>query len=141
MRPNRTKNGSQEPVLVRFGFGFFWFRELDFKTLVGGVGVHVSGGVCGDPMGSCDGIFRLVLTIQACSRSDNFLESRRITRYLAHCFSHCSRCSVCQIDWKIWLSKRILVYAVRSLLVRLIAMAISSRRCRAFIQYFRLMYR
>jgi hypothetical protein len=33
MRPNRTKNGSQEPVLVRFSFGFFRFRELDFKTL------------------------------------------------------------------------------------------------------------
>jgi hypothetical protein len=34
MRPNQTKNGSQEPVLVQFGFGFFWFRELDFKTLM-----------------------------------------------------------------------------------------------------------
>jgi hypothetical protein len=33
MRPDRTKNGSQEPVLVWFGFGFFRFRELDFKTL------------------------------------------------------------------------------------------------------------
>jgi hypothetical protein len=37
MRPNRTKNSSQEPVLVRFGFGFFRFRELDFKTL------HIAG--------------------------------------------------------------------------------------------------
>jgi hypothetical protein len=33
MRPNRTKNGSQELVLVWVGFGFFRFRELDFKTL------------------------------------------------------------------------------------------------------------
>jgi hypothetical protein len=34
MRPNQTKNGSQEPVLVQFGFGFFRFLELDFKALV-----------------------------------------------------------------------------------------------------------
>jgi hypothetical protein len=33
------------------------------------------------------------------------------------------------------------VYAVRLLSVRRIAVAMSSRHCRAFIQYFRLMYR
>ena len=33
IRPNRTENGSQEPVLVRSGCSFFRFRGLDFETL------------------------------------------------------------------------------------------------------------
>jgi hypothetical protein len=97
------------------------------------VGVRVSGGVCGDPTGRFDEMFRLVLTIQACSRSDDFLKSRQIMWYLAHSFSHCKHCSVCRIDWKIWSSRRIPVYAVWLLSVRRIAVAMSSRRCRTFI--------
>jgi hypothetical protein len=67
-------------------------------------------------------MFRLVLTIQACSQSDDFLESKQITRYLVHSFSHCKHCLVCRIDWKIWLSRKISVYAVQSLSVRQIVL-------------------
>jgi hypothetical protein len=96
--------------------------------------------VLGDPTGSCDETLRFVLTIQACSRSDYFLDNKRIIRYLAHCFSHCSHSSVCQMAWKRWLSNRMSVYAVRSLFVSRIVVAISSHCCKVFIQYFRLMY-
>jgi hypothetical protein len=105
------------------------------------VGVRVLGGVCGDPIGRSDRISKLVLIIQACSWSDNFLESRQVTWSLVHCFSHCKHCSVCRIDWKRWLSKRISVNAVQLLLVRRMAVAMSSQCCRAFIQYSRLIYR
>jgi hypothetical protein len=86
-------------------------------------------------------MFRLVLTIQACSRSNDFLESKWIIRYLAHCFSHCKCSSVCRMAWKRWLSRRMSVYKVRSLLVSRIAVAMFSRRCKTFIQYSKLMGR
>jgi hypothetical protein len=86
-------------------------------------------------------MLRLVLTIQACSRSDDFLDNRQIIQYLVHCFSHSRRSSVCQMAWKRWSSKRMLVYVVQLLFVSRIAVAMSSRCCKVFIQYFRLMYR
>jgi hypothetical protein len=93
-----------------------------------------------DPTGSCNETLRFVLTIQACSWSDNFLDSKQIIRYLVHCFSYCRHSSVCQMAWKRWLSNRMSVYVVQLLFVSRIAVAISSCCCKVFIQYFRLMY-
>jgi hypothetical protein len=41
-------------------------------------GVCVSRGVLGDPTGSCNETLRFLLTIQACSRSDDFLDNKWI---------------------------------------------------------------
>jgi hypothetical protein len=50
-------------------------------------------------------------------------------RYLARCFSQSKRSSVCWMAWNRWLSRRMSVYAVRSLLVSWIVVAMSSRCC------------
>jgi hypothetical protein len=54
---------------------------------VSGVGVQVSGGVWGDPMGRRDGMSRFVLIIQAYSQSEDFLEKSQEILSQAHCFS------------------------------------------------------
>jgi hypothetical protein len=108
---------------------------------VGGVGVRVLGGVCGDPTGSHDGISKFVLIIHAYSWSDVFLERSQEIRSRAHCFSCSSCCSVCRIVWKRWSRNRISMKAARSLFVSHMAVAMSSCLEKAFMQYSRLMYR
>jgi hypothetical protein len=110
------------------------------KEWVLGVGVWVSGGVWGDPMGRWDGISRFVLIIHAYNLSDDFFERSQEIRSLACCFSYSSCHSSWQIVWKRWSRNRISMNVARSLLVKRIAVAISSCCRRAFMQNSRLMY-
>jgi hypothetical protein len=91
-------------------------------------------------MGRCDGISKFVLIIHAYNRSDVFLKRSQEIRSRARCFSCSNWHSVCWIVWKRWSRNKISTKAARLLLVRWMAVAMSSCHWGAFIQNSRLIY-
>jgi hypothetical protein len=91
-------------------------------------------------MGRHDGISKFVLIIHAYNQSDIFLERSREIRSRAPCFSCSNWHSVCWIVWKRWSRNKTSTKAACSLLVRRMAVAMSSHRWRAFIQNSKLIY-
>jgi hypothetical protein len=92
-------------------------------------------------MGRWDSISRLVFIIHWESWSDDFLERSLDIRSQARCFSCSNCCLVQRMVWNRWSRNSISTNAERSLLVRRMAVAISSRRSKVFMQNSKLIYR